>query len=411
MAVLRLLSGLCTAPLLVLLVSSCASLAPPAPPAPPPSPQAPIEHLLHQLHAETRLRLYAAAGIDPRSRQEDRAAVARRRQRQQELSDWYHQAGRPTSRSQLSEADQQRLREYPQLMASAALLELSRSQRLAYLDRVDHTFYRLQRHAQAALEKLCAGDAELIAEIEARAREIPSVQLRYFGRGPQTTVGAIYQPGTRTIYLNLNHSVHEPNAFFDAFEHELWHHLLPIVSTQSMGQRPWVEGYVEAVAELWGGAVSSPYPSVEYPVQTALATLHLAHARRPTLRYLTGLDDEATFRAQLEPRLPGLFPDLHVPGSPQDLRDLLRAWGWEEDDGSPLRLEHLLTDTQLSPSAVSQEFLQDGAFVMDLIRAISILKLQAAQPLPPLPQDLPQPLRDNLQRVLRHIDAPHDYLR
>jgi hypothetical protein len=419
--------------LLVGWAGGCATAAPVlrAPPFPAAPPTDPIGAFADTLGRRLVAAVFAAACMDPVTLRQDDAAIAARQRRQAELLAWFEAKGRQVRRADCTTpADLANFADFPAVMANHAFLQRTYAERLAFIGRVQTYAVLFASHAEAALRETVADDPPALAALAARCATVPQIEARFFGRQELTTLGAVYQPATATMYINLNHAAAWPEEFVDAFEHELWHHLLPLIELPRIVHQPWVEGYTEAVAELWSEALHRRFPpsyrhagsSIEYPVQVAWVTLPLLADRVGTLRYLTGQLAHADWLARLAVAPapgPALVPLLPPPPEPippavqARLAELLRQWGWREDDGSAMTLDRFLADGALSPTALAAEMQTDRTFVLDLITALSVVKLQDISWALPTgsrtPPPLPPALLANLRRVLEYRRAPTYY--
>jgi len=244
-------------------------------------------------------------------------------------------------------------------------------------------------------------------------------QTRFFGHRGGGTIAALYVPATRTIYLNLNRLANAGlPAFIDTVEHELWHHLVPVIPGGS--RNVWWEGFNEALTESWrarletaaGGLKALNDESVEYPVQTAFASLLLASDRARVLAYLTAADSGVP--GVSASALPLLAAAERVTASEERrIAAILTDWGWKEDDGSRVSVSYLLRDRALDPEVVGREFRTNRRFLRAFTDALTVAAIQdfrresggsadrvADQP------GLAPPLRRNLRRVLDYVGTP-----
>jgi hypothetical protein len=259
------------------------------------------------------------------------------------------------------------------------------------------------------------------------------VRARYFGHGKHTGTGAIYFPPTATIHINLNMAADDPAMFVDSFEHELWHHLLPLVTSKSMLNNIWWEGFTELMAERWSSVQPPRHHAlraaraIEYPVQVAFATMLMTAAPEATLTYLyDGRHDHARLAAAVRasatvpaPVAAALAEVIAAPVaiSPerlQQLRGMLKNWGWKEDDGGLIDITGYVVDGQLDATKCGTAFRYRKQLLIDLIQAITVHNLQAVRAAGGTgwtrQLDLPRHLRRNLERVLSYVDDPyHQY--
>jgi hypothetical protein len=226
--------------------------------------------------------------------------------------------------------------------------------------------------------------------------------------------------------MNLNYMVSYPAQFVDSLEHELWHHLLPIVARENVVDNIWWEGFNEAACELWSEALYDrierpavgPSDSIEYPVQTAFASLFLDVDRRLTLEFLAAVIDAGQFRdaladSELGTALVELMQEPHFARDGQKrVTDMLSDWGWKEDDGSLIDISRFVDGERLERRAMSGAFLYDKEMFVDLVQAITVCKLQdLRERLPPSRilhgLSLPDHLRKNVADILDYVDFPY----
>lgn len=385
--------------------------------------EAPGETLAHRfagrLRADLRQLLYEGACLDAVSGNEVVEAAAEWRRRQVELRDRLAQNDGQVVAGEASE-----------VLANAALLALPAGERLAALRRVDRYLAGFADHFAASLR-----DAGLVAVGEpwpgwlAGRLALPlRFQARHFGRRGPSLIAAMYYQPANLVLVNLAVLVDCPDAFVDAFEHELWHHLLPIPAGRQLADNLWWEGANEAVAEWWAYhlhrrlKLAEPVRrTVEYPVDTALMSWLLAVDRRATVRHLAGEIDRAEWLAELAkcPRRGGTIDRVLGVGMRrleddrrQRVEGLLDQWRWQGRDGAAVSVAHLLVDGWPQPLAIEQALAEERQLLMDFIQAWSVTLLQDLRRQVPgglsvRGASLPPLLRDNLRRVLEYIDDPY----
>jgi len=389
--------------------------------------------------------LFTAAAIDPDTRAELKQQRAQRLRRQRELRKWFVAKGRNVAWEDCAtETDRANFAGFPTAMATRELLALPLRDRRRLLRTTEGYFAEFAGRFPGSIETLLPpGDSSfspaLPRTLQAQLSRPPRFEARFFGREAGSETSALYIPANRTVYLNLNRLAESDlPAFLDSFEHELWHHLLPAVAPPAVSRNIWWEGFNEAIAETWACEFhrgAKPLrdlndESIEYPIQTAFATLFLGADRSLTLAHLAGAISRAEFAKTLgrpdtgspakgaaAARLRSALATglLHAEtldrGKQRRVEDLLAIWGWKEDDGARVSISYLITDGRLASHVVDREFRSNRQFLMAVIKAVTTAALQdlcAALP----PRDirnslqLPAPLARNLRRVLRHVQDP-----
>ena len=425
----------------------------------------------HDIAAKVSDLLFDAGEIDRVTMQEQTERRNQRLRRQEELARWFSHRQRDV-RWQDCQTAQDRLnfRDFPTLMANRGLLELGHRDRTRFIVVITSMFAAMEQVFGQSLGRLITpspgegtplprtrsatqtGQGMPLAEnatmqlantLCSRLEDPVSLRTRYFGRTGGTTTGAMYDPAQRTVYLNLNLMVSAPEAFIDAFEHELWHHLLPVPpDNDDVARNLWQEGFTEAVAEVWGDELLRLLPdsarnrsaSVEYPVQVAFCSLYIGVARLDTLQYLAGAGSLTTFADRLrhgggrggrttragaqgahlrEFLADRLIRAREVPPERQHrVEALLGGWGWKEDDLSEITIAHLLEDQHMRVGVLAHEFKTNRRFLMDVVQALTVVNLQDVQRTlsgsKVLRQvRLPRHLRGNLKCVLEYIRDPY----
>lgn len=400
-----------------------------------------------------------AGAIDPASREEKKAHRRQLRRRQDELYRWYESKGRNVSlRDCKTETDRANYREFRKIMANADFLELSYRRRLHFVSRIERHFMEMRPQFSPALEAVVGAVSEpdrggerrssqgrLHAFFLGRLQQPLTIGLSYFGRGLRTGYAAVYTPKTQTMLLNLNLAQSRPAEFIDAFEHELWHHLIPVRIPDDMTNNLWWEGFAETVAELWSEEVHERMPrariarssSIEYPVQVAFCALYLGMERQLTFEYLCGLRDAAdfsrAFAAGTYPPAAGgcrAMPDSQVPPVRRILGDiiskpaaidsekrhriekLLSDWGWKEDDGSRISIGKYIANGDFEATELGFAFRLKKQLLFDLIQAVTVVNLQdltAAVPTRCIVGMLvlPQHLTANVRDVCHYVRNPY----
>ena len=375
--------------------------------------------------------LYLAGAIEPATEKEDRESRREQRQRHKELAAWFDSKNRDISlRNCTSEQDKANYGIFRTAMANKEFLALKFKRRRRFIGKINDHFAAFETHFDDALSALvtppAAGSAALEAHFAERLQIPVQLSLRYFGRTNSTTLAAMYHPRSHNIYLNLNYMISYPAQFIDSLEHELWHHLLPIVDRENVVDNIWWEGFNEATCELWTAALYDrierpavgPSDSIEYPVQTAFASLFLDVDRRRTLEFLAAAIDAGQFRDaladnELGTALVELMQEPHFARDGQKrVTDMLSDWGWKEDDGSLIDISKYVDGDHLERRAMSGAFLYDKEMFVDLIQAITVCKLQDLRKRVPPSRilhglSLPDHLRKNVADILEYVDFPY----
>ena len=232
-----------------------------------------------------------------------------------------------------------------------------------------------------------------------------------------------------TIYLNLNKLIDSESEFIDSFEHELWHHLLSFQEIDKLHKNLWLEGFIEGWAELWSTQFcqvaknfkNRKLQTIQYPTQTAFASLFIGVYREEILLFLAGIVNETYFAEQLtndfnqqedidsfKKLIWKTFQDSQVTAKAKksQIENILTNWSWKEDDYSNVKIERFLKGTKLFPEALTSTFMHEKPFFFDFVKALTLVNLNIltdAIPEHKLPGflDLPERLRDNLSQALR----------
>lgn len=345
--------------------------------------------------------------------------------RQRELNAWYHEHDRqvPPETECRNEAERRNAAEFHGVMSNFQFLLLPRRER-------EQGTARLAAHARAVTEHggpaLLALFPDLPPTVRDRWRNAPAVKAAFLGGFTADTPAAVYLPDNATMYLDFNQAA-DPAAFADAFEHELWHHLVPSVRPPEVAANLFWEGFNEALAELWGaelhrrGGLARLGPGkVSYPVAAALASLCLAADRDSTLAWLLGEQTQAAFADSLAPRLPALAGEFRAQPKlgterQRQIETVLADWNWREDDGSPPRIDAFLENGAVCPARIRTAFRLNRAYLEAFIDAQAVGWLQRAlaaegrESLLALGREsLPPQLQANLVRVFNYLRLP-DY--
>jgi hypothetical protein len=386
------------------------------------------------LHGQMVSILYDAGAIDPVTLKEDKDSRRADVKRHKELDAWFEGKGRNVSLlSCKTEVDKANYRAFRTEMSNQDFLGMKFRRRLRFVRKIDNHFGVMKRHFRTALWAVVdtpeTGPGTLEAVIQNRL-EIPAgLSLRYFGRARATTIGAMYHPRSHSIYLNLNFMTSRPALFVDSFEHELWHHLLPIVDRHHATDNIWFEGFAEAASELWSEELyeqidRSPViksKDIEYPIQTAFASLCFGVNRRATFEYLADVSDLSAYQEALavdsiSNSLSALFAEPHFAHNGRArVTVMLSDWGWKEDDGGVIDISKYVAGEGLDKKAMATAFLYKKKMFLDLIQAVTVCKLQQFSELHSRKDlvhrvELPPHLRENLKEVLNYVESPyHQY--
>lgn len=365
-----------------------------------------------------------AAVVREQTAEANRAA---RLARQRELNAWFHEHGRrlPREAEYRNETDRRNADEFPGTMSNFHFLDLPRRDRRRAAARLAAHAQAVAEHGEDALRALFPQPPAPLLE---RWRNPPAVRAASLGGFAAHAPEAVYAPASATIYLDFNRAV-DPAAFADAFEHELWHHLVPIVQPPEVADNLFWEGFNEALSELWGaelhrrgGLGQLGSGKVSYPVATALASLCLATDRDGTLAWLLGERDRAAFADTLAPRLPALAAEFRAQPAIGDERQrrieaVLAEWNWRETDGSPARIDTFLADGAICPDRVSTAFRLNRAYLEAFIEAQAVVWMQDAlaergrnRLLALGRETLPAHLQANLARVFNYLRNPSQRL-
>ena len=377
-----------------------------------------------RLQADMRVMLAEAAQIDPATGAERSEARKALMARQRELQAWFRSKGQVVTLADCkTELDRANYREFRDTMATYEFVRLRLRERQRFIREVDGYLAAIVADFTGSLKHFLAvtrDDDPLWLAVKERLEPV-TLKPRYFGHGRYTGTAAVYFPPSKTIYLNLNMAVEEPDDFIDSLEHELWHHFMPLVTATTLHENLWWEGFTEAASEQWavgrrGGS------SVEYPIQTAFASLFLGLDRRLTLEHAYGLKDRETFLAEFaageghsglrRTLAKSLALGMQVNAARKaDLERMLRHWGWREDDGSPFKLDIWLVEEAFSTDKIRRAFRFDKQLLMDIIQAQSVANLQEVKKVSSERVDLGLPLAkrlsENLRKVLKYVDNPY----
>ena len=376
--------------------------------------------------------LSEAAQIDPTTGLERKETRKILMSRQRELQEWFRGMGQAVSLADCkTPQDKANYREFRDTMASYEFVRLKLRDRQRFIKRVDGYLATLAGDFERSLARFLGVQSTEDPLWLALGKHLQPVTLkpRFFGHGRYTGTAAVYYPPERTIYMNLNMAVETPDDFIDSLEHELWHHLMPLVTATTLHENLWWEGFTEAAAEQWAasrpGQERGRGASVEYPVQVAFVSLFLGLDRRLTLEHAYGLKTRAEFLSAFaaKPDQPALRQALvrALGGGMSvdtarkaELEKMLRHWGWKEDDGGAFMLDVWLEEKNFSESKIRRAFRWDKQLLMDIIQAQTVANLRAIKAVggDRVGQALPlaKSLSENLRRVMKYVDNPyHQY--
>lgn len=379
-----------------------------------------------------------AGAIDARTGRELVTERRARSSRQAELDAWFTAKGRTVSPSECATAaDRANYLEFRQTMATYGFLKLPARQRRRRIEQIER-YARLLRGAGGATMTAVVGATSDPAAVAVRAllerRTAVPVALhgRFFGRHGTTATVSLYFPPTATIYLDIGRLADGPGKLIDGFEHELWHHLLPLDELAPASRNLWWEGFVEAFSETWGRVLADSLPreywrrrSVSYPVQTAYATLYQVCDRPGSAAFAGGVLEAGQLSRRLQARRGGtellarvlaeqVEQMLEMPPERQArVETLLHDWRWREDDGTRISIAYLVSGGRLAPERIDHDFRTNRRFLLDFIQALTVVNLQETARhcgrLPPMPE-IPRHLRENVLTVLTYVEAPYHQL-
>jgi len=346
--------------------------------------------------------------------QTDETTRPTRLERQRELNAWFHEHDHhlPAEAACKTERDRRNTTEFAAAMSNFQLLALPRREREQASAALADYAEAVNQHGEAAFLALFPQPPERLL---ARWRRPPTIKAVCLEGIVTYAPAAVYVPTSATMYLDFNQAT-DPAVFADAFEHELWHHLVPSVQPPKVAGNLLWEGFNEALSELWGAELRRQTGSalgdgpVRYPVATALASLCFAADRDGTLAWLLAEPPDAGWAVGLAARLLAQ-PQLDH-GRQERLVALLTAWNWHEDDGSPPRLDPFLQDRAISPKKVRAAFRLNRRYLDAFIDALAVVRLQDAlavdgrKTLLALGEGLPPALRANLARTLNYLRNP-----
>ena len=399
--------------------------------------------------------MFAAGTIDPLTLNENRELRNSTLKRQDNLETWFQSKRRAVRFEDLGTKEEKKnYRDFRSTMANYQFLRCSYQKRIEYIRLVNSYFSAFANNFMAGLTRFL-GNTEcgaVINTIDDRLKIPVTPHLRYFNRHQFTSMGAVYLPENSGIYLNLNMMIQSPSEFMDSFEHELWHHLLPPRDDSGAFRTLHFEGFTEVIAEAWRedmdllcvglSAQKKKSRAVQYPVQTAYASIYYGMDKKLTMQYLTGDLSITEFIAQFaEPKNDSFSKKWgslgHPDNSMADQRTLrmrlattfldrknitsatrrkvektLSDWGWKEDDGGPLNLSRFAVGDRLNDDALMTSFRQEKRFFYDFIQALTVHQLQILREEFPGSKiirqlDLPEHLLDNFSTVFSYIRNPY----
>ncbi len=415
--------------------------------------------------------LFDSGCIDRTDLTEDKAARKRIQKRQREVYGWFVSKGKSIQLSDCrTETDKSNYLEFRDLMASREFLSIPYKKRLKFIQSVQSYFDRFEANFSSSMTAVLSHDGKttsgrhtrFLNTITAQLQQRIAFEFKYFNSARHTSIGALYIPAELRVFLNLNAMMDSPADFIDALEHELWHHLLPPSKIGDSSRNLWWEGFTEAISEIWshnlnrnsrGSRATRPSDTIQYPVQTAFASLFLGTAMEPALYYLTGItsadefledyihgksledkdnaghpkngaevgstlaarnrSEDQVFRAILA----GIF--LNTPkfdkAKEEKVEKLLRDWGWKEDNRTPLKVSQFLDAGKLSEESLTRTYQSSERLLTDLIEAVTVINMQNLGEALALERirkgvDLPPYLRANLVRVLKYSANPYHQL-
>ena len=428
------------------------------------------------LQGRMRNLLYNAGAIDPETSKESLGIKEQMIGRQRKLNSWFHDKGKEVIFEECeTETDRQNYLEFREIMANKAFLQLEYSKRRRFISTINGYFEEFSNAFATSLKEMLYPSPrqtedendKMINRLTQRLRFDVNVKIWYFNKERLTSIGAIYVPNTFTIYLNLNSLIQSPAEFIDAFEHELWHHLLPPSSLERPYENLWWEGFTEATSEIWSSYFFRHVPKrrslkqthhVQYPVQTAFASIYLGLHRNLTMAYLAGcmtrkrfvqcFANEPEFHQNksvaqkgindgiystdqklklttfkkvplrkpvllskedygLNGLLAAFFQDPHLMDEKKktEIELLLKNWGWKEDNYGPITIDRYVKRGKLRAVELAAAFHTEKYFVADLIKAMTLINLRKIDQLNSIKSftwrlDLPKHLQKNINKII-----------
>ena len=423
--------------------------------------------------------LYQAGSIDQNTSKEILEQKKYIISRQRELNSWLNNKGREVRFEDCkSKIDQQNYKEFFKIMATKEFLQLSYGERVRFISIIETYLKKFSDNFSTSLETMLYSmdwpDKDryigLANHLIQRLQKDIDLQVAYFNKEERISMGAVYVPNMSTIYFNLNSIIQSPSEFIDAFEHELWHHLLPPNGVNFIHENLWSEGFTEAISEIWSDHFYKTVPrrfpvkqreSIQYPVQTAFASIYLGLNRSLTMVYLargftwddfirkfsidvvmsqqnkkttklkikngnSSIDSEfelvkkdytpvaETVANEIRTLMTFFFHhSTFVDEKRKDeIEKLLRNWGWKEDNHQPVNISRYLNNGNLEKDRLKTAFIREKEFLLDFIRAITIINLRKIKELNLNSHaiiqhlNLPKHVKDNLIKVLPNVHNP-----
>lgn len=380
--------------------------------------------------ANFRVFLAEAFLRDPVTGTEIAEAVRAARARQKLLYNWFIEHDMHVSQATCTdgkEADY--LESFRTEMATHRLLLLPRRKRDLLYDEMVHYSHALERVMPQTFDGMCREAPDVAGFLHQRWLLPITFRGVYFGTPGDRSPASVMVPSWQRCYLDLNVAAEHPERFFDCFEHELWHHLMPLDENEEEPVATiWLEGFNECLAELWRQEFDraadlhiSESRRVTYPLQTALASLFLGWQRENTLRFLSGRLSTEEFQSLLNtsadgPNLRSIYLDSQVlsPGRRQRVIRILADWGWRLPGPDSVYIDLLVrSDGRLDTAALKIHLREHRNAVSTFLDAHAAVLLQDVlekkvrhRLVSTAEERLAPALATNLKRVSNYLSAP-----
>ncbi len=360
---------------------------------------------------------------------------------QRKLNQWLDSHGRNVTLAKCkTEEDKRNYRDFKNVMAGHRLLTLPLRERIKRVQMVKNYCHSFTKNFTTAIKAVIPpSDKSTLSEhiyenLNKQLRTPLKISRYFFGRNQQSMIASVYLPAREHMFLNLDFLADNPQDFRDAFEHELWHHLIPIPDDLRISQNLWWEGCNELFSEVFGSKLddlnnaSSTIPhsrSVEYPIQTAFCSLLFANNQQATVAFANSaitrdelaekLINKISADGAINKSLGEVLQASHRIDQykKQRLEKTLGDWGWRENNGTEIDIGYLLQNERLADDKLNREFKKNRRFLMDLIQALTVTNIQELKKqrtdyeLRKSASALPSQLRHNLRRVLEYCDNPY----
>lgn len=389
--------------------------------------------------AQLRELVVDACSLDPADLSDNREKRRLRRAQQKRMQAWFNERRHDVRWDDcVTDEDRDNFLDFRTVMASRDITALPLRERRRIAEQA-------AAYADALAERLPETVAAVIdrSGVEARphlyrllierfSQPLP-LHPYFFNRTGVAGAIAAYLPDRSEMYLDLNLLAADPQAFYAAFEHEMWHHLMPVGHDGDVHSCPWYEGIIEMLSRLWGAelrrrsgrVLPRQCRAVAYPVQTALMTLAFAANPDALLMAASGMRPlEEAFQEHRDRQhrggpsaaLTALFAASGTVSADElsQTEALLSRWGWREQGGAPIRLGRLAKDERFDEQAVNQAYRNNRRLLLEFIQALSVVRLRTLvdetgeAPLRALAANrgIPPVLQQNMRHVLDYIADP-----